>query len=143
MAVKLVLLGVALEQLSLRQEIVVGFHLVVHVHLVLVLDEFSLAMPRTILLIKGLGHVRGHPDEVLVGARLLLVLLKLADLLAFLAAWLHRTLLKLLLLLLLLLETLRFLVSARHLSSLYLKLVYFLLLQLLLLESLVLLLNLA
>lgn len=58
-----------------------GFHLVIHVHLVLVFDELTLAVRGSILLVQTFGHIWGHTDKVLIGLGLLHLLGSLSDVL--------------------------------------------------------------
>jgi hypothetical protein len=44
--IQIVLFAVGFEKLSLCEEIVVGFHFVIHIYFVLVLDKFTLAVTR-------------------------------------------------------------------------------------------------
>lgn len=49
--VQIVLLTVGFEKFSLSEEVVVGFHFIIHINFVLVFDEFTLAMTSGILLV--------------------------------------------------------------------------------------------
>jgi hypothetical protein len=70
-AVQIILLRIRLEKFSLRQEIIVCFHLILHVDLVLILNKFTLATTTRVLSVDRLCHTRRYPDKVLVRLRLL------------------------------------------------------------------------